>query len=135
MDERYASLARTLGGCPENIVGGRFQRGEHPHHRHPARLRGRPVQPRDGPKVQGAPLEKLLPGGRERPPARWTARLAEQIATHQYRTLLGRSPTPEELAEARDAGTAVRRHPLHAPRSSPGPLCFALLSSAERLFY
>ena len=25
LDERYSELARTLGGCPENVVGGRFR--------------------------------------------------------------------------------------------------------------
>ena len=60
--------------------------------------------------------------------------LAAEIATHQYRTLLGRTPTDEELAEARDAGAQCALGSCGAEEFAR-PLCFALLSSAERLFY
>jgi hypothetical protein len=63
-----------------------------------------------------------------------TPELAGQIATHQYRTLLGRSPTDEEVAEVREAGRRCALDTCGAEEFAR-PLCFALLSSAERLFY
>jgi hypothetical protein len=63
-----------------------------------------------------------------------TAELAGEIATHQYRSLLGRSPTGEEVAEAQEAGRGCAADSCSAEEFAR-PLCFALLSSAERLFY
>jgi hypothetical protein len=84
-------------------------------------------------KVKGAPLEKLLPQGVDGGRA-MTVELAAQIAQQQYRTLLGRTPTDEELTEARSAGAQCALDKCNA-EAFARPLCFALLSSAERLFY
>ncbi len=63
-----------------------------------------------------------------------TQDLAGEIASHQYRALLGRSPTGEELTEAREAGAQCALT-VQGAEAFARPLCFALLSSAERLFY
>jgi hypothetical protein len=84
-------------------------------------------------RVQGAPIERLLPGGME-PGRAMAPEVAGEIATHQYRQLLGRSPTGEELTEAQEAGRRCASDSCNAEQFAR-PLCFALLSSAERLFY
>ena len=48
--------------------------------------------------------------------------------------MLGRSPDATELAEAREAGTECART-LCSAEEFARPFCFALLSSAERVFY
>jgi hypothetical protein len=134
IDESYAELARTLGGCPENIVGGRFRVVSILTTGTQLSFVGDLCNPGLDPDAKvSAPAEKLLPGGVD--PARAvTPDLAVEIATHQYRTLLGRSPTGEELTEARDAGAQCAAELCRAEEFAR-PLCFALLSSAERLFY
>ena len=133
IDESYANLARTLGGCPENIVGGRFRVVSILTTGTQLAFVGDLCNPTMSNKVQGAPLENLLPagvdGGRS-----MTGDLAVQIAQTQYRTLLGRTPSDVELAEARDAGAQCALDKCNA-EAFARPLCFALLSSAERLFY
>jgi hypothetical protein len=133
IDETYSNLARTLGGCPENIVGGRFHVVSILTTGTQLAFVGDLCNPSMDSKVRGAPLEKLVPGGVDGA-QKLTAELAEQIATQQYRTLLGRSPTPDELAEAREAGTQCAAEGCSTEEFAR-PLCFALLSSAERLFY
>jgi hypothetical protein len=133
VDEDYANLARTLGGCPENIVGGRFRVVSILTTGTQLAFVGDLCNPTMDDDVQGAPIERLLPEGVV--PARaMTPELAGQIATHQYRTLLGRSPTDEEVAEVREAGRRCALDTCGAEEFAR-PLCFALLSSAERLFY
>ncbi|HEX8699762.1 MAG TPA: hypothetical protein VF815_13045 [Myxococcaceae bacterium] len=134
IDQSYAQLARTLGGCPENIVGGRFRVVSILTTGTQLSFVGDLCNPgmEAGVKVS-APIEKLLPEGVD--PARAVnADLAGEIASHQYRVLLGRSPTGEELTEARDAGSQCATELCKAEEFAR-PLCFALLSSAERLFY
>ncbi|HYH95287.1 hypothetical protein [Hyalangium sp.] len=133
IDESYANLARTLGGCPENIVGGRFRVVSILTTGTQLAFVGDLCNPTLDDQVNGAPLERLLPGGVEAG-APVNGDLAAEIATHQYRTLLGRAPTDEELTEARDAGAQCAQDSCGAEQFAR-PLCFALLSSAERLFY
>ena len=83
--------------------------------------------------IKSAPIEKLLPDGVD-PNRALTVDLAEQIATQQYRTLLGRPPTGDEITEARDAGSKCAASKCRAEEFAR-PLCFALLTSAERIFY
>lgn len=133
VDESYANLARTLGGCPENIVGGRFRVVSILTTGTQLAFVGELCNPTLDGEVQGAPIERLLPEGVV--PARaMTPELAGEIATHQYRALLGRSPTGEELTEAQEAGRRCALDTCGAEEFAR-PLCFALLSSAERLFY
>ncbi|WP_224248325.1 hypothetical protein [Hyalangium gracile] len=133
VDKSYADLARTLGGCPENIVGGRFHVVSILTTGTQLAFVGDLCNPSLDSKAKSAPLENLVPEGVGGDRV-LTADLAEQIAAKQYRTLLGRSPTGEELAEAREAGTQCARDRCTAEQFAR-PLCFALLSSAERLFY
>jgi hypothetical protein len=133
IDESYANLARTLGGCPENIVGGRFRVVSILTTGTQLAFVGDLCNPTMSDRVQGAPLENLLPDGVDGGRA-VTADLAVQIAQKQYRTLLGRTPSDEELAEARDAGAQCALDKCSA-EAFARPLCFALMSSAERLFY
>jgi len=133
IDESYANLARTLGGCPENIVGGRFRVVSILTTGTQLAFVGDLCNPTLDPDVKGAPLERLLPEGVEAARA-MTPDLAGQIALQQYRMLLGRAPTDEELAEVRSAGAQCALDKCGA-EAFARPLCFALLSSAERLFY
>ncbi|HEX8441879.1 hypothetical protein [Archangium sp.] len=133
VDERYAELARTLGGCPENVTGGRFRVVSILTTATQLSAVQALCNPALDPKVQGAPVEKLLPEGMGASRA-VNASLAAEIAIHQYRTLLGRSPEDRELAEARDAGTECALT-LCSAEQFARPFCFALLSSAERVFY
>jgi hypothetical protein len=133
VDTSYAEVARTLGGCPENVSGGRYtvvsilttatQLSFVHQLCDPARAGG----------AAAAHAEALLPGGvtaaRALDPA-----LAGDIARHQYRLLLGRAPSEVELTEARSAGEQCAAGGCSAEEFAR-PFCFALLSSAERTFY
>ncbi|HLM43553.1 MAG TPA: hypothetical protein VK458_06775, partial [Myxococcaceae bacterium] len=135
LDERYSELARTLGGCPENVVGGRFRVVSILTTATQLSFVQELCNPTLDPKVKGAAVEKLLPEGMD-PRRAVDAALAEQIATHQYRLLLGRSPDDTEKAEARQAGTECAATSSRCPAEEfARPFCFALLSSAERVFY
>ncbi len=133
VDMRYAELARTLGGCPENVVGGRFRVVSILTTATQMGFVASLCNPMLDPEVDGAAIERLLPEGvgasRE-----LTVELAEQIATHQYRLFLGRTPNSTELAEVREAAN-VCANTLCRAEEFARPACFALLSSAEMLFY
>ncbi len=134
IDETYADLARTLGGCPENIVGGRFRVVSILTTGTQLSFVGDLCNPAMDPRAEvSVPVERLLPEGVGASRA-MTAELAGDIASHQYRVLLGRSPTGEELTEAKEAGAQCAAELCKAEEFAR-PLCFALLSSAERLFY
>ncbi len=133
VDDSYSNLARTLGGCPENIVGGRFHVVSILTTGTQLAFVGDLCNPSMDPKVKSAPIEKLLPDGMD-PNRALTVDMAEQIATLQYRTLLGRPPSGDEITEARDAGAKCAAGQCRA-EGFARPLCFALLSSAERIFY
>jgi hypothetical protein len=133
LDESYANLARTLGGCPENVVGGRFRVVSILTTATQLAFVGDLCNPGMDGDVEGAPAERLLPEGVGASVA-MSAELGGQIAAYQYRTLLGRPATEEELTEARAAGAQCASTRCSAEQFAR-PLCFALLSSAERLFY
>lgn len=133
VDTRYSDVARTLGGCPENVVGGRFRVVSILTTATQLSFVQELCNPTLDPKTPGAAVEKLLPEGMSTSFA-VNADVGEQIATHQYRLLLGRSPDDTERAEARDAGTQCALTRCSAEEFAR-PFCFALLSSAERVFY
>jgi hypothetical protein len=133
IDESYADLARTLGGCPENIVGGRFRVVSILTTATQLAFVGDLCNPMLDSDAKSAPVERLLPEGVGATRA-MGAELAGEIAAHRYRTLLGRPATEEELTEAREAGAQCAITRCSAEQFAR-PLCFALLSSAERLFY
>ncbi|MET0402568.1 MAG: hypothetical protein ABW123_09205 [Cystobacter sp.] len=133
VDKRYSDLARTLGGCPENVVSGRFRVVSILTTAMQLSYVRSLCNPTLDPKVQGADAARLLPEG-------MSARLAvdadvgARIATHQYRLLLSRTPDATEVAEARVAATECALSQCTAEEFAR-PYCFALLSSAERIFY
>ncbi|MFL5358657.1 hypothetical protein [Archangium sp.] len=133
LDERYSNLARTLGGCPENVVGGRFRVVSILTTATQLSFVQQLCNPRLDPKIAGAAVEGLLPSGMSTSRA-VDADVGEQIATHQYRMLLGRSPDDTEKAEARQAAAQCALTRCSAEEFAR-PFCFVLLSSAERVFY
>lgn len=128
----YLDLARTLGGCPDNGVGGRFttisilttatQEG------FVARVCN-PGQNAD----QGAAIERLLPPGLS-PEAALQEDVARDITVHQIQTFFGREPLATELTRAKEAAAQCAPKPCSATDFAR-PLCYALLSSSELLFY
>lgn len=133
VDMEYANLARTLGGCPENVVGGRFRVVSILTTATQLGFVDELCNPSQSTEDPGAPIERLLPEGVGAARA-VDANLAAQIATHQYRLFLSRAPTAPEVAEAREAGTECALARCSAEEFAR-PACFALLSSAEMIFY
>jgi hypothetical protein len=133
LETRYADLARTLGGCPENVIGGRFKVTSILTTTTQLAFVGELCNPAMTRDAGGAPIESLLPSAVV-PTQSVDTTTAGEIAAHQYRTLVGRTPTTEELGEARAAGEQCALTRCNAEQMAR-PMCFALLSSAELLFY
>jgi hypothetical protein len=133
VDKRYSDLARTLGGCPENVVGGRFRVVSILTTATQLSFVQSLCNPTLDPKIKGADVARLLPEGMNSTLA-VSEEVGERIATHQYRLFLGRSPDATEVAEAREAGRECALTRCSAEEFAR-PYCFALLSSAERIFY
>jgi len=129
----YSELARTLGGCPENVVGGRFRVVSILTTATQLNFVAQLCNPAGDQGDRAAKIEALLPAGMS-PSLALTSESAEQIAGHQYRLFLGRAPSAEEAAEARTAGEACALTRCSA-QDFARPVCFALLSSAQMLFY
>lgn len=128
----YRDLARTLGGCPQNVVGGRFktisilttatQEGFVKKVCNPGLA-----------KDQGVPIERLLPAGMNARQA-LDPETAEQLFDHQVGLFYGRALSEEERADARAAAESCTPKPCTV-ESFARPLCHALLTSSELLFY
>jgi len=133
IDTRYLELARSLGGCPENLAGGRFktvsilttatQEGFVTALCNPALLDER----------EAAPIEALLPQGMA-PQQQLTSDVAQQLLGHQLATFFAREPSPDESIAIMSAADECVPKPCTA-EAFARPLCFSLLSSAEMLFY
>jgi hypothetical protein len=129
---RYRDIARALGGCPSNDISGRFriisilttatQLNFVNDVCNPGQAAG-----------QGAAIERLLPQG-VTPRKAVDPGLASDIVDYQTRLFYGRSPTAQELDDARRYGEQCQRQVCTAEQFAR-PACFALLSSAEMLFY
>jgi len=125
----YRNLARTLGGCPSNEASGRFTT---------VSVLNTAVQEAFVGEVcgigdaSGANVDYLLPDavGSQ---TFVSAEVATDVLAHQSRVWFGRWPTTEETAEA-VAGAEACGSSCEADSYSRS-LCFALLSSAEMLFY
>lgn len=132
IDREYADAARTLGGCPANVISGRFK---------VTSILTTATQLAAVNRVcnttlsdlPGAPLERLLPANVAGTGVT-TAELAASIADHQYRAFYGRAPTLEETTEAKNAGELCAATQCTAEQFAR-PFCFALLSGAEMIFY
>ncbi len=126
----FRNLARTLGGCPSNEVGGRFTT---------VSVLNTAVQEAFVAETcgigdeGGVEVTRLLPEG-VTPRTAIDPELAVQIVNHQQRMFLGRSPTDQELELARSAAERCTPAPCDA-ETFARPTCFALVSSSEMLFY
>ena len=124
------NLARTLGGCPSNEVGGRFTT---------ISVLNTAVQESFVAEVcgigdtDGVALDRLLPQGVSADAVLDDA-TADAILAYQQALFLGRSPDEEEIEEARAAASQCNPAPCTASAFAR-PVCFALLSSSEMLFY
>lgn len=132
LDMQYADVARTLGGCPTNVVSGRFKVTSILTTATQLAAVNRVCNATLG-DTPGAPLERLVPANVSATTPT-SAELAGSIADHQYRAFYGRAPTLEETAEAKDAGELCATTQCTAEQFAR-PLCFALLSSADMIFY
>lgn len=127
----YRSLAQTLGGCPTNEVSGRFttvsilntavQESYVAEVCDPARMGG------------GAPISILLPESMDRNTA-LSISAAKEIVARQTRLFFGREPTIYEMSAVEGYAEQCTPKPCTA-ETFARPACFALLSSAEMLFY
>ena len=129
----YRDIARTLGGCPTNEVSSRFTT---------VSILNTALQESFVLNVcdagfQGAEgavdIDILLPEGMSRSAALDDA-TAIEILTRQTRLFLGREPTDEERDAILMHANACSPQPCDA-ETFARPVCFALLSSAEMLFY
>lgn len=130
--EDYMDLARTLGGCPDNRVGGRFttvsilttatQEGFVARVCNPAREGG-----------EGAAIGRLLPSDMAADKA-LSSDVAADIMRYQVSKFFGRGASDDELADAESAADSCAPKPCRA-EDFARPLCYALLSSSEMLFY
>lgn len=125
----YRNLARTLGGCPANEVGGRFTT---------VSVLNTAVQEAFVAEVcgigdggGGLELSRLLPDGMNGETS-LDSSTARQILAHQQHLFLGRGLTEAEQQLADEAATACGSC---SARAFARPACFALLSSSEMLFY
>ncbi len=127
----YRGLAQTLGGCPTNESSGRFttvsilntavQEAYVAEVCDPALMGG------------GADISVLLPEGMDGSTA-LSVDNAKDIVTRQTRLFFGREPTTYELSAIEGYADQCSPKPCTA-ESFARPACFALLSSAEMLFY
>ena len=131
IERDYQNLAQTLGGCPSNEANGRFTT---------VSILNTAIQESFVAGVCGVgqgdsavPIEALLPKGIGAKHV-LDDETAESILAVQTRLFLGREATPEELDEARAAADQCTPKPCDA-EAFARPICFALLSSSEMLFY
>ncbi len=131
VEGEYRNLARSLGGCPSNDQGGRFRIVSILTTATQLNHVNRVCDP--GMTGRGAPIDALLPEGIG-PNRAVTPAIAEQIVTHQSALFYGRALTPAEASHAREYGEQCEREVCKA-EAFARPACFALLSSAEMVFY
>lgn len=132
VDERYSNLAKTLGGCPDNVAGGRFKTISILNTAtQEAFVRGLcdPDLSGDG----SASSDVLLPADVTENRALDTE-LAVRIAEHQIGRFFSRLASEAEITMAETGASACVPQPCTA-ESFGRALCYALLSSSEMLFY
>lgn len=129
VDYGYRNVARGLGGCPDNSVGGRFQIISILTTAQQLNFVNQVCDP--AMEGNGAPIENLLPAG-VGPNTALTTDLGEDIYAHQAAQFLGRLLDEEETQLAREYADLCSG--CNASQFAR-PTCFAMLSSAEMLFY
>lgn len=132
VDRRYSDLARTLGGCPDNLTSGRFKAVSILNTASQEAFVAELCNPlsNDG---QGVPVEALLPGGLSAK-AELDTETAQAVLAFQVGQFLSRQPNDAEWAMAESSANLCVPKPCTAGTFARG-LCFALLSSSEMLFY
>lgn len=129
----YLDLVRTLGGCPDNSQGGRFKIVSVLTTANQLNYAGQLCDPGFENGDRRAQTDRLLPAGMS-PSTAISDDVATQIVSHQTGVFFGRPPTEAELTKAREHGAACALDQCSA-EDFARPVCFALLSSAEMLFY
>jgi hypothetical protein len=130
---RYLDLARNLGGCPENEIGGRFKTVSILTTATQLSFVADLCNPTLAGDRRSVPTDSLLPP-QIPAAAAVNPQLAEQIVDHQIGLFFSRSPSQAERDEALANGKACQDARCNAEQFAR-PVCFALLSSAEMLFY
>ena len=126
----YRDLARGLGGCPANEVGERFKTVSILTTATQTNFVAQVCNPGLEPNA-GADAATLLPEGMN-PATAVDEEVAEAILRFQSGAFLGREPEGDEVARAREAAS---RCALCRAEEFARPTCYAILSSAEMLFY
>jgi hypothetical protein len=133
VDTSYRDLVRNLGGCPDNSQGGRFKIVSVLTTANQLNYATRLCDPALEQQGGAADTALLLPGSVSAR-TELTPELATQIYAHQMQTFYGRQATSLELEQATAHGQACAAARCNAEEFAR-PVCFALLSSSEMLFY
>lgn len=129
VDTSYRSLARNLGGCPDNSAGSRFKIVSILTTAQQLNFVNEVCDPAF--EGGGASVQRLLPGGIEAD-ATLTEDLGETIYQHQLGLFHSRVMTGEERDMAR---TYASECTGCTAAQFARPACFAMLSSSDMLFY
>jgi hypothetical protein len=133
IDARYAELARTLGGCPTNEIGGRFTAVSIVNTAVQESFVVEQCDPGNEHGGRALPIDRLLPTSLA-PNAALGAGEARAIFAHQVRLFLGREANEDELLRAESAVGACEPAPC-AAESFARPICYSILAGAELMFY
>lgn len=134
---QYRDLARSLGGCPENLAGGRFKTVSilttATQESFVESLCNPGLLDSNAATQRAAAISVLLPADMADRQA-LDAGVAQQVLEHQTATFFARDPTDDERALVAEGADACAPRPCTS-ETFARPLCFALLSGAETLFY
>ncbi len=128
VDFDYRDIARSLGGCPDNSIGGRFKIVSILTTAQQLNFVNQVCAPGG---QGGVAAGRLVPGGID-PAASLTEENGAEIYAHLTRLFTARPPSDDELEEAR--GWASECSGCTAEQFAR-PTCFAVLSGAQMLFY
>lgn len=129
----YRNLVRTIGGCPSNEPSGRFKIVSVLTTGVQVGFATEVCDPGALGESYAAPITSLLPSGVD-PTSALTLDSSRTMLDHQAGLLLGRTPLQEEIDEVLAGADECVRQNCNAEEFAR-PLCYALLSSAEMLFY
>ncbi len=129
----FSDYAKSLGGCPDNDPSGRFSTVSVLTTSTQLSIATELCDPLLDGIENHAANEILIPSGTV-DNAAINPDGAVAVLEHQVARFFGRSPTDDEVTEIRLAGEECERLRCTAEEFAR-PLCYALLSSAEVLFY
>ena len=132
VDDHYANLAQTLGGCPDNEVSGRFKAIGILSTATQEAFVSNLCNP-NGTEGEGVPIEYLLPPGMDGATV-LTEDLASQVTEHQVGDFFTRKAVDAEISMAKTAAASCTPSPCDVETYARAS-CYALLSSSEMLFY